>query len=29
MIVPYRAFDRVVAEIPIPVEISAMLNEKY
>ena len=27
--VPFRAFGRVVAEIPIPVEINAMLNEKY
>ena len=29
MTVPFRAFGRVVAEIPIPVEINAMLNEKY
>ena len=29
MTVRFRAFGRVVAEIPIPVEINAMLNEKY
>ena len=29
MTVPFRTFGRVVAEIPIPVEINAMLNEKY
>ena len=29
MTVPFRAFGRVVAEIPIPVEINAMLHEKY
>ena len=29
MTVPFRAFGRVVAEIPIPVEINAVLHEKY
>ena len=29
MTVPFRAFGRIVAEIPIPVKINAMLNEKY
>ena len=29
MTVPFRAFGRIVAEILIPVEINAMLNEKY
>lgn len=29
MTVPFCTFGRVVAEIPIPVEINAVLNEKY